>query len=120
MPAAAWTDRPSCEPRRGSSVRPPGFQERRVKVSIVVPVYNEVESVPHLHRAIREAMAGRDHEVVYVDDGSTDGSVEELDRLVRQDGGLSRLIVLRRNFGQEAALAAGIDHSVGEVLVTLD
>ena len=91
-----------------------------MKVSIVVPVYNEVESVPHLHRAIREAMAGRDHEVVYVDDGSTDGSVEALERLIQQDGGLSRLVVLRRNFGQTAALAAGIDHSVGEVLVTLD
>jgi len=91
-----------------------------VKVSIVIPVYNEVESVPHLDRAIREAMAGRDYEVVYVDDGSTDGSVEELERLIQQDGGLSRLVVLRRNFGQTAALAAGIDHSVGEVLVTLD
>jgi glycosyltransferase involved in cell wall biosynthesis len=65
-------------------------------------------------------MAGRDYEVVYVDDGSTDGSVEELERLIQQDGGLSRLVVLRRNFGQTAALAAGIDHSVGEVLVTLD
>ena len=91
-----------------------------MKVSIVIPVYNEVESVPHLDRAIREAMAGRDYEVVYVDDGSTDGSVEELERLIQQDGGLSRLVVLRRNFGQTAALAAGIDHSVGEVLVTLD
>jgi glycosyltransferase involved in cell wall biosynthesis len=91
-----------------------------VKVSIVIPVYNEVESVPHLDRAIREAMAGRDYEVVYVDDGSTDGSVEELERLIQQDGGMSRLVVLRRNFGQTAALAAGIDHSVGEVLVTLD
>jgi len=91
-----------------------------VKVSIVVPVYNEVESVPHLHRAIREAMAGRDYEVVYVDDGSTDGSIEELERLVRQDAEVGRLVVLRRNFGQTAALAAGIDHSVGEVLVTLD
>ena len=91
-----------------------------MKVSIVIPVYNEVESVPHLHRAIREAMAGRDYEVVYVDDGSTDGSIEELERLVRQDAEVGRLVVLRRNFGQTAALAAGIDHSVGEVLVTLD
>jgi glycosyltransferase involved in cell wall biosynthesis len=120
MPAAAWTDRRSREARPDGALRPPGFQERQVKVSIVIPVYNEVESVPHLDRAIREAMAGRDYEVVYVDDGSTDGSVEELERLIQQDGGLSRLVVLRRNFGQTAALAAGIDHSVGEVLVTLD
>ncbi|HSB90936.1 MAG TPA: glycosyltransferase family 2 protein [Anaerolineales bacterium] len=91
-----------------------------MKISLVIPVYNEVESVPHLHQAIREALAGRDYEVVYVDDGSTDGSVEALERLVREDGGASRVVVLRRNFGQTAALAAGIDHSSGEVIVTLD
>jgi glycosyltransferase involved in cell wall biosynthesis len=91
-----------------------------VKVSLIIPVYNEVESVPHLHQAIRQAMTGRDYEVIYVDDGSTDGSVEALERLVASDGGVSRLVVLRRNFGQTAALAAGIDHSRGDVLVTLD
>lgn len=91
-----------------------------MKISLVIPVYNEVESVPHLHQAIREALAGREYEVIYVDDGSTDGSVEALERLVREDGGASRLVVLRRNFGQTAALAAGIDHSSGEVIVTLD
>lgn len=91
-----------------------------MKVSLIIPVYNEVESVPHLHQAIRQAMTGRDYEVIYVDDGSTDGSVEALERLVASDGGVSRLVVLRRNFGQTAALAAGIDHSRGDVLVTLD
>ncbi len=91
-----------------------------MKISLVIPVYNEVDSLPHLHRAIREALGGRDHEVVYVDDGSTDGSVEVLERLVKEEASPARLVVLRRNFGQTAALAAGIDHSSGEVIVTLD
>ena len=91
-----------------------------MKISLVIPVYNEVESVPRLHRAIGEALAGIDYEVVYVDDGSTDGSVEVLEEIVRRDSSTSRLVVLRRNFGQTAAMAAGIDNSVGEVIVTLD
>jgi glycosyltransferase involved in cell wall biosynthesis len=91
-----------------------------VKISLVIPVYNEVESVPQLHRAIAEALAGLDYEVVYVDDGSSDGSVEVLEEIVRGDPSTSRLVVLRRNFGQTAAMAAGIDNSLGEVIVTLD
>ena len=91
-----------------------------MKVSLVIPVFNEVESVPHLHKAIRQSLDGREHEVIYVDDGSTDGSVEALERLAKEDGGGTRVVVLRRNFGQTAALAAGIDHSSGEVIVTLD
>jgi glycosyltransferase involved in cell wall biosynthesis len=91
-----------------------------VRISLVIPVYNEVENVPLLHRAIREAMDGRDYEVVYVDDGSTDGTVDVLERLVQEEPGVCRLVVLRRNFGQTAALAAGIDHSSGEVIVMLD
>jgi glycosyltransferase involved in cell wall biosynthesis len=91
-----------------------------VKISIVIPVFNEVESLPHLHQAIRESLAGRDHEVIYVDDGSTDGSVEALEALMRQNTVPARVVVLRRNFGQTAALAAGIDHSAGDVIVTLD
>ncbi|HMK08630.1 MAG TPA: glycosyltransferase family 2 protein [Anaerolineales bacterium] len=91
-----------------------------MKVSLVIPVYNEVESAPLLHQAIQQALQGRDYEVVYVDDGSRDGSVDVLQKLVEESGGHFRLVVLRRNFGQTAALAAGIDHSSGEVIVTLD
>jgi glycosyltransferase involved in cell wall biosynthesis len=91
-----------------------------VKISLVIPVYNEVESVPHLHQAIEAAVHGLDYEVVYVDDGSTDGSVEALERLVRTKPTRFRVVVLRRNFGQTAALAAGIAHSSGDVIVTLD
>ncbi|HSR46400.1 MAG TPA: glycosyltransferase family 2 protein [Anaerolineales bacterium] len=91
-----------------------------MKISLVIPVYNEVENVPLLHKAIHEALDGQDFEVTYVDDGSSDGTVEALSELVRQDPGTSRLVVLRRNFGQTAALAAGIDFSTGDVIVTLD
>src|SRR3990172_3962344 len=91
-----------------------------MKISLVIPVYNEVESVPQLHQAIKASLDGRDHEVIYVDDDSTDGSVEALEQLVRQEGGANRVVVLRRNFGQTAALTAGIDHSSGDVIVTLD
>jgi glycosyltransferase involved in cell wall biosynthesis len=91
-----------------------------VKISLVIPVYNEVESIPHLHKAIEEALDGRDYEVVYVDDGSTDGSVATLESLLEAGKADGRIVVFRRNFGQTAALAAGIDHSSGEVIVTLD
>ncbi len=89
-------------------------------LSIIIPVYNEVENIPLLHSAIVEVMNGHSYEVLYVDDGSTDGSVEALEKIVESDPGHSRLIELRRNFGQTAAMAAGIDNAQGEVIVTLD
>lgn len=89
-------------------------------LSIIIPVYNEVENIPLLHTAIVEVMNGHSYEVLYVDDGSTDGSVEALEKIVESDPGHSRLIELRRNFGQTAAMAAGIDNAQGEVIVTLD
>lgn len=89
-------------------------------LSIIIPVYNEVENIPLLHSAIVEVMNGHSYEVLYVDDGSTDGSVEALEKIIESDPGHSRLIELRRNFGQTAAMAAGIDNAQGEVIVTLD
>jgi glycosyltransferase involved in cell wall biosynthesis len=91
-----------------------------MSLSIVIPVYNEVENIPLLHAAISESLDGYDYEVVYVDDGSTDGSLEVLESIVNNDPTHSRLIEFRRNFGQTAAMAAGIDNSSGEIIVTLD
>jgi glycosyltransferase involved in cell wall biosynthesis len=91
-----------------------------VNLSIVIPVYNEVENIPLLHSAITQAMDGRSYEVLFVDDGSTDGSIEALEQVVADDPAHNRLIELRRNFGQTAAMAAGIDNSRGDVIVTLD
>ncbi|HMN60725.1 MAG TPA: glycosyltransferase family 2 protein [Anaerolinea sp.] len=91
-------------------------------LSIVVPVYNEEENVPLLHQAITRAVAplGLAWEVILVDDGSQDGSLEALNRLAVDDSEHVRVVQLRRNFGQTAAIAAGIDYSSGEVVVLMD
>ena len=91
-------------------------------LSLVVPVYNEEQNVPLLFNAIRKALDGlsRSWEVIFVDDGSEDGSLSALEKIVEQDPDHVRVVVFRRNFGQTAAIAAGIDHSQGEIIVLLD
>ena len=89
-------------------------------VSVVIPIFNERENLPPLYQALRDALGGRKVELVFVDDGSTDGSRQELERLARTDRARVRVVELRRNFGQTAAIAAGIDHSQGEVIVLID
>jgi len=91
-------------------------------LSIVVPVYNEEENVPLLYQAITHAVVPLDlaWEVTLVDDGSQDGSLEALNRLAVDDPEHVRVVQLRRNFGQTAAIAAGIDYSVGEIVVLMD
>lgn len=91
-----------------------------MRVSIVAPVYNEKENIEPLHRGLREALNGLSYELIFVDDGSTDGSLEELMAIVEGDKDHVRVIELRRNFGQTAAIAAGIDHSLGDVIILID
>jgi glycosyltransferase involved in cell wall biosynthesis len=91
-----------------------------VDLSVVVPVFNERENVMPLHDALSEALEGREYELVFVDDGSTDGSLEALASVAEADPEHTLVIELRRNFGQTAAIAAGIDHSQGEVIITID
>jgi len=94
-----------------------------MKLSIVIPVYNESENLSSLNKSIHEALkpkGGLQWEVIYVDDGSTDGSIQILKDLAQEDPVHSRVILLRRNFGQTAAIAAGIDHSKGDVIVLMD
>lgn len=90
-------------------------------LSVVVPIYNEVESLPPLIQAVNQVLdgLGLTAEMLCIDDGSTDGSGDCLRRLVRQYPRL-RAIVLRRNYGQTAALAAGFDAAQGQVIVTMD
>jgi glycosyltransferase involved in cell wall biosynthesis len=90
------------------------------QVSIVLPVFNEAESLRELHGELRAALAtwNRPYELVFVNDGSTDDSAAVLDELAAQPG--IRVVHLRRNFGQTAALTAGIDHASGGVIVPLD
>lgn len=90
-------------------------------ISVVIPLYNEEESIPQLHEQLMAALAtvGDACEVIVVDDGSTDGSFERLRRLHEADP-CWKVIRFRRNFGQTAALAAGFDAAQGDVIVTLD
>ncbi len=90
-------------------------------VSVIVLVYNEVDSVEPLHRELLGVMEslGRTFEILYVDDGSRDGSTERLGDIAVRDARV-RVVSFRRNFGQTAAVQAGIDHSRGDVLVFLD
>jgi len=91
-------------------------------LSLVVPVYNEAENLRLLFDAIHEALDPwpRPWEVVFVDDGSTDDSLNVLNELAEQDSQHVRVVSFRRNFGQTAAIVAGLDHSQGEIIVLLD
>jgi len=94
-----------------------------VNLSIVIPVYNEVDSVPRLHEALHTALdplEGVTWEVVYVDDGSQDGSDDMLRTIAANDPEYVCVVTLRRNFGQTAAIEAGIDHAQGDVIVLMD
>jgi glycosyltransferase involved in cell wall biosynthesis len=90
-------------------------------VSVIVPVYNEEESLPHLVQELHMALApmGRSYELVLVDDGSSDGSWALLERLADSDASLN-LVRFRRNFGQTAAMQAGFDVARGARVVTID
>ena len=90
-------------------------------VSIVVPLYNEEESIRLLHRAIAEAIVTTlpDYEIIFVDDGSSDNTFDIAEQLATGDPRL-RVIKFRRNYGQTPAMAAGIDHARGDIIVTMD
>ena len=91
------------------------------EVSVVVPVHNEVESLPHLLEAISSTLneSNLSYEIICVDDGSTDGSVQLLKEEAQRRNDL-KSIILRRNYGQTAAMAAGFYHARGKSIVTLD
>jgi glycosyltransferase involved in cell wall biosynthesis len=91
------------------------------KLSVVVPLLNEEATLEALYRELDTALAssGLEWEVVFVDDGSTDGSYRELVRLHAAHLNV-RVVRLRRNFGKAAALAAGIEVATGDVIVTMD
>jgi glycosyltransferase involved in cell wall biosynthesis len=90
-------------------------------VSIVIPLYNEEESVDALHREVTAAAErlGRDYELILVDDGSRDGTSEKLRAICARDPRV-KVVRFRRNYGQTAALQAGFDHARGDVVITLD
>ncbi|HLM01920.1 MAG TPA: glycosyltransferase, partial [Pyrinomonadaceae bacterium] len=91
------------------------------EVSIFLPVLNEEENLRPMHAKIRESLEslGKTAEVIYVDDGSTDRSLQILKEIAATDETV-RVISLRRNYGQTAAMSAGIDAAKGEILIPMD
>ncbi len=87
------------------------------KLSLVICVYNEKENIKPLVEMVREELSGYDYELIYVDDGSTDGTADEIKSL--HDPNIV-LAELKKNYGQSSALAAGIELAGGEYVVTLD
>ena len=96
-------------------------RNEKPELSVFLPVYNEEPNLPPLHAKLDQALSklGRTAEIIYVDDGSTDGSLKVLRELARHDRRV-RVVALRRNYGQTAAMAAGIDAAKGQVLIPMD
>ncbi|HIE53395.1 MAG TPA: glycosyltransferase [Armatimonadetes bacterium] len=97
------------------------------QLSVVIPVYNEADNVGKLYAQLRSVLnsLGRSWEVIFVDDGSTDGTFAQLKALYQRqspaaEGGRLRVLRFRRNFGKAAALAAGFEAAQGEVVLTMD
>jgi len=90
-------------------------------LSVIVPLYNEEDCVGPLYEAIVGALdpLGMEYEILFVDDGSKDATFRKASELARRDRRL-RVIKFRRNYGQTPAMAAGIDHARGRILITMD
>jgi len=102
----------------------PAYRRERIgalDLSIVVPVYNEEENIPHMHRQLKDALdeLKLSYEIFYIDDGSRDASFARLSHIADSDPTVT-IIRFRRNFGQTAAMSAGISHSQGDIIVLMD
>jgi len=95
--------------------------KQTASLSIIIPVFNEKENVSLLHQKIKNVMdtLGNQWELIFIDDGSTDGTFEVLKEILKQDKNV-KIIKFRRNFGKAAAYAAGIAHANGSIIVTMD
>lgn len=96
--------------------------QQELDLSIIIPVFNEVENVRPLHAEIHAALDPTPikYEIIFVDDGSKDGTGKVLRELQQGDSQRTRLVLLRRNCGQTAAMSAGLDHARGAVLIPMD
>ncbi len=90
-------------------------------ISIIAPIYNEIQNVPELYRRVKETLdaTGDAWELLLIDDGSTDGSTDLLRQLARQDGRV-RALIFARNFGHQIAVTAGLDYSQGKAVIIID
>ena len=88
-----------------------------MKLSVVIPLMNEEESIKPLFEALKSALSGIEHEIIIVDDGSTDATVSTAKKYAP---GNTKILIFNKNYGQTTALAAGIDHAGGELIATMD
>ncbi len=91
------------------------------QISVIAPVFNEVESLPEFYRRVKNVLAGLDlsWELLLVDDGSTDGSTDLIRQLAKEDGRV-RALIFARNFGHQLAVTAGLDHCRGQAAIIID
>ena len=91
------------------------------RLSVVVPIFNEEENITPLHTELKNVLGsmGTKYEIIFVDDGSDDASNEVLQKLAKDDK-VVKVIQFRKNFGQTAAIAAGVEHAQGEIIVLMD
>ena len=91
-----------------------------MNISVVIPTFNEKESIRDLYLEICDAVSGNSNwEIIFVDDGSSDGSKGEIERIISKDSKV-KLISFYRNFGKSAALSEGFKHSRGNIIITMD
>jgi glycosyltransferase involved in cell wall biosynthesis len=101
------------------------MEKRIVDISVIVPVFEEQDNLRRLHKEISDTMNDSlshrfSYEVIYIDDGSRDGSFEVLKEIQSLDPNNTRVIKFRRNFGQTAAISAGFEHARGEIIIPMD
>ena len=96
-------------------------KDKTLDLSVVIPIYNEAKNVERLYEKLEEVLSKLDksYEVLLVDDGSTDGTIDKLTE-IRKRNPKYKVIQFRRNYGQTAAISAGFDYSIGDVIVTID
>lgn len=105
----------------GARATRPGDWSSLLDLSVVIPLFNEEESVQPLYEGLRTALTAlpKSFEIIFINDGSSDGTYETLCRLADQDIHV-KVINLRRNFGQTAAMAAGFDYARGQIIIPMD
>ena len=91
-----------------------------MKISIVIPVFNEAESIQELYSQIKKSLKGQDeYEIIFIDDGSSDNSKKHINVIIDQDSNV-RMISFYRNFGKSAALSEGFKYTSGDIIITMD